>query len=111
MEQLTEWLSADAEFSLGEALKTTNKANMRLRASLEQLIRRRCEGERIILESEGNLPDGKRFYAIVKKPIRCYCWIQDGRFCISHYIHKKWTKLRPEDTERVCKNWREFNRA
>ena len=61
-------------------------------------------------ESEGDLPDGGKFFANKKLPIRAYGWYGDGGdFWVSHYVYKDQQKLSSRDIERVHRNWRKCN--
>lgn len=60
---------------------------------------------------EGNLPDGKFFYAIKANHLRAYGWYSSkhkGTFFISHFIYKDQQKLAAADTGRVCNNWHDI---
>jgi len=59
--------------------------------------------------TEGDLPDGKHFYAIKVDKIRAYGWFSTrhtGVFYISHFTKKRGQKLAAEDTKRVVSSWR-----
>jgi hypothetical protein len=59
--------------------------------------------------TEGELPDGKRFYAIKADSLRAYGWFSlrhKGVFYISHFALKQGQKLAKKDTNRVITNWR-----
>jgi hypothetical protein len=59
--------------------------------------------------TEGELPNGKRFYAIKVGKLRAYGWFSsrfNGVFYISHFAFKKGQKLARQDTKRVIQNWR-----
>ena len=61
--------------------------------------------------TEGETPDGKRFYAIKVDKIRAYGWFSirhKGVFFISHFAFKKGQKLASSDANRVIANWRKF---
>lgn len=61
--------------------------------------------------TEGNLPDGKRFSAIKADRIRAYGWFSSrykGIFYISHFAFKQGQKLALSDTNRVIDNWRQI---
>lgn len=61
--------------------------------------------------TEGDLPNGKRFYAIKAGRLRAYGWFSDkfkGVFFVSHFAFKKGQKLTKEDTRLVIRNWREI---
>lgn len=63
--------------------------------------------------TEGELPDGKHFYAIKADRIRAYGWFssqEPGVFYISHFAFKKGAKLAEEDTNRVRRNWRKIEK-
>ena len=58
---------------------------------------------------EGDLSKAKKFFAIKRVPIRAYFWYSDvhkNTIVISHYVCKKWQKLRPKDTKQVKLNWK-----
>lgn len=57
---------------------------------------------------EGELPDGSRFWAFKRLPIRAYLWKSkrwENVYYISHYRYKLYDKLDPRDTARTCRNW------
>jgi hypothetical protein len=59
--------------------------------------------------TEGALPDGKRFFAMKADKIRAYGWFSvrhRGVFYISHFAFKKGQKLASRDANRVIANWR-----
>ena len=61
--------------------------------------------------TEGDLPNGKKFYAIKADKIRAYGWFSSqhkGVFYISHFAFKKGQKLATADTHRVVENWRQI---
>jgi hypothetical protein len=61
--------------------------------------------------TEGELPDGKRFYAIKADDLRAYGWFSGrhkGVFYISHFALKKGQKLAKKDARRVIQNWRQI---
>lgn len=61
--------------------------------------------------TEGNLPDGKRFYAIKADKVRAYGWFSvrhKGVFYISHFAFKKGQKLAKANVNRVIGNWRQI---
>ncbi|MCG5497785.1 hypothetical protein [Ectothiorhodospira variabilis] len=61
--------------------------------------------------TEGDLPNGKNFYAIKVGKIRAYGWYSNrhgGVFYISHFAFKKGQKLAQKDTHRVIQNWRKI---
>ncbi len=61
--------------------------------------------------TEGELPDGKRFYAIKAGKLRAYGWFSTRHkavFYISHFAFKKGPKLAAEDTHRVIRSWRQI---
>jgi hypothetical protein len=63
--------------------------------------------------TEGNLPQGSKFYAIKAGKIRAYGWFSDkhkGVFYISHFIYKDTQKLDKSDLNRVCNNWRKVEK-
>lgn len=58
---------------------------------------------------EGELPNGKKFFAIRHGDIRAYFWHSKkhrNTIMISHYVYKKWNRLKKNDTQKVCGNWR-----
>lgn len=112
MKPLREWYDERAWDSLSDALQgLPQKQAVRLRAALEALIDRRrnqlpmADGSWV---SEGTLKDGTRFYAIKKLPIRCYCWVAGDTLCVSHFVEKKWPKLRASDVDRVQASWQRW---
>jgi hypothetical protein len=61
---------------------------------------------------EGNLNKDKKFFAVKRIPIRAYFWYSDAQkntIVISHYVYKKWQKLRTEDVRKVKMNWESEN--
>jgi len=61
--------------------------------------------------TEGDLPDGKHFYAIKAGKLRAYGWFSaryKGVFYVSHFAFKKGPKLAAEDTHRVIRSWRQI---
>ncbi len=61
---------------------------------------------------EGNIKKDKKFFAIKRIPIRAYFWYSDvhkNTIVVSHYVYKKWQKLRSEDIEKVKSNWKSEN--
>lgn len=64
-----------------------------------------------IFRKEGDLPNGKHFYAIKAGNIRAYGWFSrrhDSVFFISHYAYKNRDKLSQSDKSKVISNWRRF---
>jgi len=64
--------------------------------------------------TEGELPDGSRFYAIKVGKVRAYGWYSNrhkGIFFVSHFAFKKGQKLSSKDTNEVVRNWRAEERA
>jgi hypothetical protein len=63
--------------------------------------------------TEGELPNGKHFYAIKAGDLRGYGWFSDkhkGVFYISHFAFKQGQKLSKKNAGRVAKNWRRIER-
>jgi hypothetical protein len=63
------------------------------------------------MRKEGNLPDGKYFYAIRAGDIRSYGWFSTkhaGVFFVSHYAFKAGRKLSRTNTKRVVSNWKKI---
>jgi len=63
------------------------------------------------METEGKLPNGKRFYAVKAggAKIRAYFWYSNkhkGVIYISHFAYKKQRKLSTSDSNRVKRNWK-----
>jgi hypothetical protein len=57
---------------------------------------------------EGDLVKGIKYYAIKRIPVRAYFWYSTqhkNTIVISHYVIKKWSKLKTKDTSRVRANW------
>ncbi|USE34104.1 hypothetical protein [Endozoicomonas sp. SCSIO W0465] len=86
----------------------------KLKAQMWSLLARLADGHRMTKENfptEGDLPDGSKFHAIKKIPLRAYLWRSkkySGKYFISHFIYKDFQKLKPKDTTKVCNNWREI---
>ena len=93
----------------------SRKKGESLSSCLEKLIERKCSGERMATGSwvsEGELPKGVgMFHAIKKLPLRCYCWVEHGTLCISHYVYKDQKKLAQSDIDRVGASWYERQAA
>ncbi|WP_010325437.1 hypothetical protein [Marinobacterium stanieri] len=85
-----------------------------LTARIKTLIERLADGICLGSESdvaEGQLPDGSRFRALKKIPIRCYYWkssTYDDVIFVSHFIYKDQQKLDKRTTEKVSNNWRRY---
>ena len=63
-------------------------------------------------EPEGDLSKAKKFFAIKRIPIRAYFWYSDvhkNTIVISHYVYKKWQKLRTKDIRKAKLNWESEN--
>jgi hypothetical protein len=61
--------------------------------------------------TEAELPDGKRFYAIKVDRVRAYGWFSvrhKGVFYISHFAFEKGQKLAKADEQRVAAQWRQI---
>lgn len=61
--------------------------------------------------TEADLPNRKKFYAIKADKIRAYGWFSSkhkGVFYISHFAFKKGQKLATTDAHRVVENWRQI---
>lgn len=59
-------------------------------------------------ETEGSLDGNSKFYAIKRIPVRAYFWYAEtlrDTIIISHYVYKRWNKLRSRDAKRVKANW------
>jgi hypothetical protein len=99
--------------SLKEALakRKIGEHDGRKRSIIHQ-IDRLTSGQRLSASTfvtEGDLPNGKKFKALKKQPLRAYLWLSDRvptTYFISHYIFKDRDKLSANDTHRVCTNWR-----
>ena len=108
-----------AEESLDEALLNIPNPDrqQQYRSWLKVIFEKRSRGERLstgTLVSEGDLPDKNKFYAMKKIPIRAYFWVSSSiksTIFISHYRYKDSKKLDPKDTNRVCKNWKKYERG
>jgi hypothetical protein len=114
--RLSVWSAEGARRSLEEALAHVSaRERVSLRARLAALIERRLDNHPMPPSSwvrEGGLPHGSgSFYAIRKLPLRCYCWVEDGTLCISHYIYKNRQKLDATDARQVEESWRERRRS
>ncbi|WOG28260.1 hypothetical protein [Endozoicomonas sp. 8E] len=86
----------------------------KLKAQMRSLLVRLADGHRMTKENfpkEGDLPDGSKFRAIKKIPLRAYLWRSKkypGKCFISHFIYKDFQKLKAQDITKVCNNWREI---
>ncbi len=82
-----------------------------LENNLAMLVERLGDGLQMSGESfpfEGKLPDGNKFRAFKKIPIRAYLWLSKRRknvYYISHYKFKSEDDLDQKDTDRICRNW------
>jgi len=64
--------------------------------------------------TEGNLPNGKRYYAVKAGKIRAYGWYSDrhkGVFYVSHFAFKQGKKLSRPDDQQVQGNWHQIERS
>lgn len=114
--RLTVRYCQNAEESLKEALESL--PIKKHSACLAQLVARRNQlADHGKLRSpdhwntEGNLPNSNRFYAIKVGKIRAYGWFSDrykGVFYISHFTYKDTQKLDKSDLKRVCNHWRKI---
>ncbi len=95
----------------------------RIQASKRDGIRAKMTARRTLLaengrlrspdhwNTEGDLPNGKKFYAMKADKVRAYGWFSSkhkGVFYISHFAFKKGQKLAAADTHRVVENWRQI---
>ena len=58
--------------------------------------------------TEGLLPNGSKFSAIRKHPLRAYLWRsskENNTFYVSHFVLKRKNKLAAADIKIVCENW------
>lgn len=92
-------------------------ANKRDGIAAKMIVRRELLADKGRLRSpdywntEGDLPNGKHFYAIKADKIRAYGWFSSrykGVFYISHFAFKKGPKLAAADTHRVIEHWRQI---
>jgi len=81
-------------------------------------FKRLSNGERLRnpdhFNTEGDLPNGKHFYAVKTGKIRAYGWYSDrhkGVFVVSHFIYKQGEKLSNADKKRVQNNWKRIERV
>jgi len=108
-----------AEESLEEILKKIPNSGVRQQRKswLKKAFERYVSGERMAkgtVEDEGKLPNGKKFLAMKRIPIRAYFWVSDSipsTIFISHYIYKKNKKLHSADSNKVCRNWKKYERG
>lgn len=98
--------------SLEECSKEESQGNFELyKRQTIRMIERLADGHPMTshtFPSEGLLPDGNKFNAIKKQPLRAYLWRSKkykNTYFISHYIIKTKDKLAAADTKRVCENW------
>lgn len=94
------------------AAKSQQKSKIRSMANrLSYLIERLANGEPMSFENfppEEKLPDGTKFHAFKKIPMRAYVWKSARRkneYYISHYRMKLEDDLDPKDTKIVIRNW------
>jgi phage-related protein len=100
--------------SLEKVLRTLKDARKIgvMKRGLAMQLDKLAKGEKLSTENfapEGNLPSGKKFFALKKLPIRGYCWFSQsnkGVVYISHYVHKKTQKLSEADINKVASNWK-----
>lgn len=99
--------------SVARIPKPTEERISKVKAQMVARQRRLEAGEQLRspdhFRTEGELPDGKHFYAIKVGDIRAYGWFSRKHkrvFIISHYKYKDSDKLDPVDTARVVANWR-----
>lgn len=85
----------------------------KIKARYLALFRRLASGAQLrspdAWNAEGELPNGKRYFAVKVRSIRAYGWFSEkhkGKFIISHYAFKRGQKLSTHDHKLVCTNWR-----
>lgn len=109
-----------AEDSLREALKRVKpdrqtKALAATKALRDQLSQHGSLRSPDKWNKEGDLPDGKKFYAL--KTTKAYSlrgygfFAGKGEFWISHWVYKDFQKLKQQDIDRVHENWRKVTGA
>lgn len=93
------------------------QANKHASIKAKMMVRRQILADKGQLRSpdywntEGDLPSGKKFYAIKVDRVRAYGWFSSRHksvFYISHFAFKKGKKLDTMDTHRVIENWRQI---
>jgi len=102
-----------AQESLNEALRHVNPGQHKTMLNrLSVAYARMASGGKLSADkfpSEGELPNGSKFYCIKRIPIRAYYWrstLYPKTLFISHFIYKDFQKLRDADTNKVNANWR-----
>ena len=102
------------EQAMSHVSPSSKQRQFKIRLMLQ--IKRLADGNRLSKENfpqEGNLPDGKKFNAFKRIPIRGYCWKSSkypNTYFISHFIYKDQQKLNRNDTDKVCKNWKQIEK-
>ena len=112
-----------ARASYEEALKGVGrKKRVSMTGGIIAQIERLASGARMPSQQfprEGDLlaepgKEASPFWAFKRKPLRGYCWFSETRkrtWFISHYVYKRWEKLRKGDTTRVHANWQRIERS
>ncbi|MFH6895118.1 hypothetical protein ACHCAL_13815 [Providencia huaxiensis] len=95
-----------------KSLKDKEAKVMEMKVVLQ--LKRLADGKAMAKESfvsEGTLPNGKKFYAIKRVPVRGYLWLSSKLRCtyyVSHYIYKNHQKLKDKDKDMIHSNWRKI---
>ena len=114
--ELPSWKEATAIWQEKDRCKDTQieKAYVQLHIKMQRM----ANGARLRnpdhFNTEADLPDKKKFYAIKQGKMRAYGWFSNaekGVFIISHFACKKGRKLAPADTRRVVDNWEAIERG
>jgi len=108
--KLGSWLEAAKHFKAEKA--DTIYVQMHIK------MKRMSDGNRlrnpIHFNKEGDLPNGKKFYAIKQDKVRAYGWYSDsekGVFIISHFAYKNRQQLSDKDKKKVVANWKRVERG
>lgn len=103
--------SRDSYFKAVKSKSWGKKKIRSMEHTLAILIERLGRGELLtsdVFPQEGLLPDGSKFRAFKKIPIRAYLWLSKRRknvYFISHYVVKLVDDLDQRDTDQTCRNW------
>lgn len=101
-------------FEVLDAAFAKDEQKRKIAAKTMAMLKRLADGGQLRnpdqMNTESNLPDGKKYFAIKPhKHVRVYGWFSSkhkGTFFISHFSYKNAKKLSAEDDNRVIQNWR-----
>jgi len=109
LESLPSWCEAVSHLQSGKVESTY----ARMRVQLQRLADGASLRNPDRFNTEGELPDGKHFFAVKVGQIRAYGWYSTKykrAFIVSHFVFKKKQKLDAADIRRVHTNWKRIER-